>query len=174
MERNSKQVGCNAHDNNALVVRGSGSNRLDSMEKERRPFLFYFSSFFSVLGLGVWFGSNNNRSDGNPPPPPYQCNTSIREDAKWEQMGPDSWGWRIFFSCFLSLFFLGGGVENRAFLGGEGWFRLMLCIFFFLLICFFVAASDPLHLLIDHLSCLLNCRCCCFFKRKKKKSSRPK
>jgi hypothetical protein len=46
--------------------------------------------------------------------------------------------------------------------------------FFVFLFSFFVAASDPLHLLIDHLSCLLNCRCCCFFKRKKKKSSRPK
>lgn len=77
MERNGKQVGCNAHDNNAMVVRewGSGSNRLDSMEKEsRRPFLFYFSSFFLSLRWG--FGSDQTRTEamedllqlGAPPP----------------------------------------------------------------------------------------------------------
>jgi hypothetical protein len=103
----------------------------------------------------------------------HQCNTSIREDAKWEQMGPDSWGWRIFFFCFFSFssFFLWGG-WNWAFVCV--WDEVGDLVSFDVVHLFVAAASDPLHLLIDHLSCLLNCRCCCFFKRKKKKSSRPK
>lgn len=88
MERNGKQVGCDAHDNNALVVRGSGSNRLVSMEKgerererENEKISFYFFSFFllhSVLSswLELGFGSDQTRTKamedllqlGAPPP----------------------------------------------------------------------------------------------------------
>jgi hypothetical protein len=82
MERNGKQVGCDAHDNNALVVRGSGSNRLVSMEREREKVSFYsflfFSSFRPFLLVGAGFGLDQTRTKamedllqlGAPPPPP--------------------------------------------------------------------------------------------------------
>ncbi len=151
-------------------------------ERKRRflsTFSFsFFSSFrpFPLVGAGVWLGSNKNESDGRSFATGCTTTSVTRQlektlnENKWDQTRGDE-GFSFF--CFLSFsssFFGEAGTEPFCVF----WMRWVGGLVSFDVVHLFVAASDPLHLLIDHLSCLLNCRCCCFFKRKKKKSSRPK
>lgn len=147
MERNGKQVGCDAHDNNALVVRGSGSNRLVSMEREKRflSFSLLFSSSFPpflLVGAGVWPGSNKNESDGRSFATGCTTTTSVTRqlektlnENKWDQTRGDEG-----FSSFVSFrsvpsFYGEAGIEPLCVFGMRWgtWFRLMLCIFSLLL-----------------------------------------